>query len=54
MTQVIACSLQLGGIPVPQGGGIKLVDGLATIVREAGGEPRTDAEVERILVADGC
>ena len=38
---------------MPKGGGIKLVDGLATIVREAGGELRTDAEVERILVADG-
>jgi phytoene dehydrogenase-like protein len=53
MTQVIACALQLGGMPVPRGGGIKLVDGLAAIVRAAGGELRTEAEVERILVADG-
>ena len=29
MTQVIACALQLGGMPVPKGGGIKLVEGLA-------------------------
>ena len=36
MTQVIACALQLGGMPVPRGGGVKLVDGLAAIVREAG------------------
>ena len=36
MTQVIACALQLGGMPVPKGGGVKLVDGLAAIVREAG------------------
>jgi phytoene dehydrogenase-like protein len=53
MTQVIACSLQLGGMPVPKGGGVKLVEGLAAIVREAGGELRTEAEVEQILVADG-
>lgn len=53
MTQVIACALQLGGMPVPKGGGIKLVDGLSAIVREAGGELRTEAEVERILVSGG-
>ncbi|MEO5577041.1 MAG: NAD(P)/FAD-dependent oxidoreductase [Gaiellaceae bacterium] len=53
MTQVIACALQLGGMPVPKGGGANLVDGLAAIVREAGGELRTEAEVERILVSDG-
>ena len=53
MTQVIACALQLGGMPVPKGGGASLVDGLATIVREAGGELRTEAEVERIVVSEG-
>ena len=53
MTQVIACSLQLGGMPVPRGGGVKLVDSLAAIVRQAGGELRTDADVERVLVSDG-
>ena len=53
MTQVIACALQLGGMPVPQGGGVKLVDGLAAIVREAGGELRTEADVERIVVSEG-
>ena len=53
MTQVIACSLQLGGMPVPKGGGAKLVEGLSAIVRQAGGELRTEAEVERILVSNG-
>ena len=53
MTQVIACALQLGGMPVPRGGGVKLVEGLAAIVREAGGELRTEADVERILVSEG-
>jgi phytoene dehydrogenase-like protein len=53
MTQVIACALQLGGMPVPKGGGVVLVDALAGIVRDAGGEIRTDAEVERVLVSGG-
>jgi phytoene dehydrogenase-like protein len=53
MTQVIACAVQLGGIPVPVGGGVTLVDALAGIVRDAGGELRTDAHVERIRVSGG-
>ena len=53
MTQVIACALQLGGMPVPKGGGIVLVDGLAGIVRDAGGEIRTGTDVERVLVSGG-
>ena len=53
MTQVIACALQLGGMPVPKGGGVKLVEGLTGIVHDAGGELRTGAEVERVLVSDG-
>src|ERR687898_420902 len=53
MTQVIACALQLGGMPVPKGGGSNLVDALAAIVRDAGGELRTDADVERVLVSAG-
>jgi phytoene dehydrogenase-like protein len=53
MTQVIACALQLGGMPVPKGGGVKLVDALSAIVRDAGGELRTGADVERVLVSEG-
>ena len=53
MTQVIACAIQLGGMPVPRGGGIRLVEALAGIVREHGGELRTGADVERVLVAGG-
>jgi phytoene dehydrogenase-like protein len=53
MSQVIACALQLGGMPVPKGGGVVLVDGLAGIVRDAGGEVRTGTEVERVLVSGG-
>ena len=53
MTQVIACALQLGGMPVPKGGGIRLVEALAAIVREHGGELRTGADVDRVLIASG-
>jgi phytoene dehydrogenase-like protein len=53
MTQVIGCAVQLGGMPVPKGGGVRLVEALAAIVREGGGELRTDADVVRVLVRDG-
>jgi phytoene dehydrogenase-like protein len=53
MTQVIACAIQLGGMPVPRGGGVRLVEALAAIVREGGGELRTGADVERVLVSGG-
>ena len=53
MTQVIACAVQLGGMPVPVGGGVKLVDALSGIVRDAGGELRTNADVARISVSSG-
>jgi len=53
MTQVIACAIQLGGMPVPVGGGVRLVEGLSGIVRDAGGELRTGADVERVTVSSG-
>ena len=53
MTQVIACAVQLGGMPVPVGGGTRLVEALAGIVRDAGGELRTDAEVAQVTVSGG-
>jgi phytoene dehydrogenase-like protein len=53
MTQVIGCAVQLGGMPVPRGGGIRLVEALAAIVREGGGQLRTGAHVQRILVDGG-
>ena len=53
MTQVIGAALQLGGMPVPEGGGVRLVDALAGIVTDAGGEVRLGSDVKRILVANG-
>jgi phytoene dehydrogenase-like protein len=53
MTQVIACAVQLGGMPVPVGGGTRLVEALAGIVRDTGGELRADAEVTQVTVSGG-
>ena len=53
MTQVIGAALQLGGMPVPAGGGVRLVDALAGIVTDSGGELRLEADVRRVLVANG-
>jgi phytoene dehydrogenase-like protein len=53
MTQVIGAALQLGGMPVPVGGGVRLVEALAGIVTGAGGEVRLEAGVQRIVVANG-
>ncbi len=53
MAQVIGVAIELGGMPVPRGGGVKLVDALAGIVRDAGGACETGREVERILVSGG-
>lgn len=53
MTQVIGAALQLGGMPVPVGGGVRLVEALAGIVTDAGGEVRLEADVQRVLVANG-
>jgi phytoene dehydrogenase-like protein len=53
MTQVIAVAVELGGMPVPKGGGVKLVEALASIIRGGGGELETAQDVERILVENG-
>ena len=53
MTQVIAVAIELGGMPVPKGGGVKLVDALAGIVRAGGGALETGRDVEAILVENG-
>jgi phytoene dehydrogenase-like protein len=52
MTQVIAVAIQLGGMPVPRGGGSVLVDALVGVIEDAGGSVRTGADVERVVVVD--
>jgi phytoene dehydrogenase-like protein len=55
MNQVIAVALQLGGMPVPRGGGARLVEALAGMIRDRGGELHTERDVERVLVGpDGA
>jgi phytoene dehydrogenase-like protein len=53
MAQVIAVAIELGGMPVPRGGGVRLVDALAGIVRDAGGTLETERDVDRIVVSAG-
>ena len=53
MAQVVGIAIELGGMPVPRGGGVRLAEALAGIVRDAGGALETERPVERILVSGG-
>jgi phytoene dehydrogenase-like protein len=53
MTQVIGVAVQEGGMPIPRGGGARLVDGLVRLVEDHGGSCETGRDVERVLVRDG-
>ena len=53
MTQVIAVAIQEGGMPIPRGGGARLVDALAALIRDHGGVLETGRDVEHVVVADG-
>jgi phytoene dehydrogenase-like protein len=54
MAQVIAVAVQEGGMPVPRGGGARLVDALVRLIEDNGGTCRTGAEVESVDVRDGA
>jgi phytoene dehydrogenase-like protein len=53
MAQVIGVAIELGGMPVPRGGGSTLVDALAGMVADAGGACETGLDVERVVVREG-
>lgn len=53
MTQVIAVALQMGGMPIPKGGGARLVDALVSLIESQGGSCETGADVSRVLVSEG-
>lgn len=53
MTQVIAVAVEEGGMPIPRGGGARLVDALVALVRDHGGAVETARDVERVLVSAG-
>lgn len=53
ITKVISAAVAFGGMPVPVGGGIKLVDGLIGIITDAGGELLVGADVNKINTKNG-
>jgi phytoene dehydrogenase-like protein len=53
MTQVIGVAVQEGGMPIPRGGGARLVDALVRLIEDHGGSCDTGHDVERVLVRDG-
>ena len=53
MTRVIAFAIEAGGMPIPRGGGARLVDALVRLIEEHGGTCRTGQDVERIVVSGG-
>lgn len=53
MARVIAVAIELGGMPVPRGGGCSLVDALVGMVVDAGGAAEVDSDVEEIIVSGG-
>src|SRR5207249_11155195 len=53
MTQVIGVAVQEGGMPIPRGGGARLVDALVRLIDGHGGSCETGRDVERVLIRDG-
>jgi phytoene dehydrogenase-like protein len=53
MAEVMGIAFELGGMPVPRGGGVKLVDALAGMIEDAGGVCETGREVDRVVVERG-
>jgi len=53
MTRVIAFAVEAGGMPIPRGGGARLVDALVRLIEDNGGTCRAGADVERVVVSDG-
>ena len=53
MTQVIGVAVQEGGMPIPRGGGARLVDALVRLIEDHGGSCEAGRDVERVLVRDG-
>ena len=51
--KLITFTKELTGSPVPRGGGVRLVEALAGIVRDAGGACEVGRDVERVLVTGG-
>jgi len=52
MTLVIGVAIQEGGMPIPCGGGARLVDALVQLICDHGGTVETGRDVERVVVED--
>jgi phytoene dehydrogenase-like protein len=52
MNRVIAFAIEAGGMPIPRGGGARLVDALIRLIEDNGGTCHTNADVEKVVVAD--
>jgi phytoene dehydrogenase-like protein len=50
MNELIAVALQLGGMPIPKGGGACLASALVKLIRDSGGTLEADSHVERVEV----
>ncbi|OZA01883.1 MAG: FAD-dependent oxidoreductase, partial [Rhodobacterales bacterium 17-64-5] len=53
MARVIAFALEAAGAPIAKGGAGKAAEAFRRLIEEKGGEIRTGADVDRILVRDG-
>ena len=53
MTRVIAFAIEAGGMPIPRGGGARLVDALVRLIEDHGGTCQTGQDVERVVVSGG-
>ena len=53
MAKVIGIAVQEGGMPIPRGGGDRLVDALTGVITDNGGACLTGQDVERVLVEGG-
>jgi phytoene dehydrogenase-like protein len=53
MTRVIAFAIEVGGMPIPRGGGDRLVTALVRLIEDNGGVCRTESDVERVVVSRG-
>jgi phytoene dehydrogenase-like protein len=50
MTRVIAFAIEAGGMPIPRGGGARLVDALVRLIEDHSGVCETGRDAERVLV----
>ena len=53
MNKLIAVALELGGMPVPKGGGARLADSLVKLIRDCGGKLEFECHVDRVEVESG-